>query len=135
MYVVNLIFFYIYYEQERKPAQRFPSLPVSKVHTNKSLYDKVCQWLATGWFPPPIKLTNDITEIMLRVALNTINQTTLTPINMIVRIMDSFLSFTFIFLIITDCVNLPYFDLWPSRLCKLTLFRPLIFKIVYTYPI
>ena len=45
-----------------------------------ALYDKVCQWLATGgWFSPgpPVSATNktdrhDITEILLKVALNTI---------------------------------------------------------------
>ena len=48
-----------------------------------TLCDKVCQWLATGWwfFPgPPVSSTNktdrhDITEILLKVALNTIKQT------------------------------------------------------------
>ena len=49
-----------------------------------TLCDKVCQWLATGqWFSQgsPVSSTNktghhDITEILLKVALNTINQTT-----------------------------------------------------------
>ena len=48
-----------------------------------TLYDKDCQWLATGrWFSPdnPVSSTNktdrhDITEILLKVALNTIKQT------------------------------------------------------------
>jgi hypothetical protein len=48
-----------------------------------TLCDQVCHWLATGrWFSPstPISFTNktdrhDITEILLKVALNTINQT------------------------------------------------------------
>jgi hypothetical protein len=48
-----------------------------------TLCDKVCQWLATGrWFSPgpPVSSTNktdrhDITEILLKVALNTIKQT------------------------------------------------------------
>ena len=48
----------------------------------KTLYDKVSQWFATGrWFclDPPIPSSNktyrhDITEIALKVALNTINQ-------------------------------------------------------------
>ena len=48
-----------------------------------TLCDKVCQWLATGqWFSPgpPFSSTNkadhhDITEILLKVALNTIKQT------------------------------------------------------------
>ena len=48
-----------------------------------TLCDKVCQWLASGrWFSPgaPVSSTNktdchDITEILLKVALNTIKQT------------------------------------------------------------
>jgi len=48
-----------------------------------TLCDKVCQWLATGrWFSPgsPVSSTNktdryDITEVLLKVALNTIKQT------------------------------------------------------------
>ena len=48
-----------------------------------TLCDKVCQWLATGrWFSlgPPVSSINktdchDITEILLKVALNTIKQT------------------------------------------------------------
>jgi hypothetical protein len=47
-----------------------------------TLCDQVCQWLAAGrWFSPdiPVSSTNktdrhDITEILLKVALNTINQ-------------------------------------------------------------
>ena len=46
-----------------------------------TLFDKGCRWLATGlWFSPgtPVSSTNktdrhDITEILLKVALNTIN--------------------------------------------------------------
>ena len=49
-----------------------------------TLCDKVCQWLATGlWFSlgSPVSSTNktdhhDINEILLKVALTTINQTT-----------------------------------------------------------
>jgi hypothetical protein len=48
-----------------------------------TLIDKVCQWLATGrWFSPgpPVSSTNktvrhDITEILLKLVLNTIKQT------------------------------------------------------------
>jgi hypothetical protein len=48
-----------------------------------TLYDKVCQWLVTGlWFSPgsPVSNTNktdchDITEILLKVVLNTTKQT------------------------------------------------------------
>jgi hypothetical protein len=50
-----------------------------------TLCDKVCHWLAAGlWFSPgtPVSSTNktdchDITEILLEVALNTINQPTI----------------------------------------------------------
>ena len=49
-----------------------------------TLCDKVCQWLATGrWFSPgPLVSSNktdrhNITEILLKVALNTIKQTSL----------------------------------------------------------
>jgi hypothetical protein len=43
------------------------------------LYDKVCQWLATGRWFSPISSTNktahhDIVEILLKVALNNIKQ-------------------------------------------------------------
>jgi len=48
-----------------------------------TLCDKVCQWLVTGrWFSlgPPVSSTNktdchDISEILLKVAINTIKQT------------------------------------------------------------
>jgi hypothetical protein len=45
-----------------------------------TLCDKVCQWLATDRWFPPVSSTNktyrhDITEILLKVALNTIKQT------------------------------------------------------------
>ena len=50
------------------------------IFVNKTLCDQVCQWLAAGqWFSPgiPISSTNktdrhDITEILLKMALNTI---------------------------------------------------------------
>ena len=47
-----------------------------------TLCDKVCQWMACRWFSPdpPVSSTNktdshDITEILLKVAFNTIKQT------------------------------------------------------------
>jgi hypothetical protein len=53
--------------------------------------DKVCQWLATGlWFSPvtPVSSTNktdrhDITEILLKVALITINHTNQTKVKLV----------------------------------------------------
>jgi hypothetical protein len=54
-----------------------------------TLSDKVCQWLATGqWFSPgpPVSSTNktdrnDITDILLKVALDTIKQTNKPTVN------------------------------------------------------
>jgi hypothetical protein len=54
-----------------------------EMYFDTTLCDKVCQWLATGrWFSPgtPVSSTNktdrhDITEKLLKVTLNTINQT------------------------------------------------------------
>ena len=66
---------------------------VFKIATSKVLCDKVYQWLATGsrWFSPGplISSTNktdrhDITEILLKVALNTIKQT-----NNLIRLYES----------------------------------------------
>jgi len=60
-------------------------IPLRRGVFDTILCDKVCQLFAVGlwffsllvlWFPPPIKLTS-ITEILLKVALNTI---TLTPV-------------------------------------------------------
>ena len=47
---------------------------------NTTLCDEVCQWLATGLWFSPVSSTNktdrhDITRILLKVVLNTINQT------------------------------------------------------------
>jgi hypothetical protein len=57
--------------------------PLRRGVRDTTLCGKVCQWLETGrWFSPgpPVSSTNkidrhDITEILLKVALNTINQT------------------------------------------------------------
>ena len=50
--------------------------------------DKVCEWLATGrWFSPVSSTSktdhHDITEILLKVALNTISQTNQTRVNLV----------------------------------------------------
>ena len=59
------------------------TIPLRGGVLDKILYDKIDQWLAAGrWFPPdtPVSSTNktdrhDITEILLKVALNTITLT------------------------------------------------------------
>ena len=69
---------------KEKLLYKYSSIPniENKSLDDSTLCDKVCQWLATGqWFSPgtPVSSTNktdrhDITEILLKVALNTINQ-------------------------------------------------------------
>ena len=56
------------------PLKMWVWIPLKRGVLNTTLCDKVCQWLATG---PPVSSTNktdryDITEILLKVALNTI---------------------------------------------------------------
>jgi hypothetical protein len=75
-----------------------------KVILDTTLCDKLCQWLATGqWFSPgtSVSSTNktdhhDITEILLKVALNTINVT----INSILHIMIIHISIIYTFKLI-----------------------------------
>ena len=60
-----------------------PRIPLREGVLDTTCCDKVCQWLAAGrWFSPsiPVSSTNktdrhDITDILLKVALNTMNQT------------------------------------------------------------
>jgi hypothetical protein len=60
-----------------------PRIPLREGVLDTTFCDKVCQWLAAGrWFSPgiPVSSTNktdrhDITVIVLKVALNTMNQT------------------------------------------------------------
>ena len=62
-------------------------IPLRRGVLDKTLCDKVCQWPATGrWFSqgPPVSSTNttdrhDITKILLKVVLNTINQNRTQP--------------------------------------------------------
>jgi hypothetical protein len=85
-----------------------------------TLCNKVCQWLATGrWFSPgtPVSSTNktdrhDITEILLKVALNTIKQTNYQNvfIDIKTRISSYWIN------LITDCQQLFMFCLTHKKL-------------------
>ena len=65
------------------PLTLWVRIPLRQGVLDTTLFDKVCQWLVTGrWFSlgTPVSSTNktdrhNITEILLKVALNTINQT------------------------------------------------------------
>ena len=66
------------------PLALWVRTPLRRDVLDTTLYDKICQWLATDqWFSlgTPVSSTNktychDITEILLKVALTTINQPT-----------------------------------------------------------
>ena len=63
------------------PPMLWVRIPLRRGVLNTTLCDIVCQWLATGWWfslGAPVSSINkterhDITEILLKVALNTIN--------------------------------------------------------------
>jgi hypothetical protein len=65
------------------PLTLWIRIPLRRGVLNTTLCDKVCQWLAAGrWFSPGILISStneidrhDVTERLLRVALNTITQT------------------------------------------------------------
>ena len=70
--------------QCRSPLTLWVWIPLTRGVLDTTFCDKVCQWLATDrWFfsgtlvPPPITESDchDITEILLKVVLNTINLT------------------------------------------------------------
>ena len=65
------------------PLQLWMWIPLRRGVLDTTLCDKVCQWLTTGWWfsrGTPVSTTNktdhhDLTEILLKVALNTITIT------------------------------------------------------------
>jgi hypothetical protein len=80
---LHLIFFKIHWIYNYLCSQLMLWVRISISARFTTLCDNVCQWLATGrWFSPgpSVSSTNktdrhDITEILLKVALNTIKQT------------------------------------------------------------
>ena len=69
--------------QNISPLKLWVRIPLRRCVLDTTLCNKVCQWLSTGrWFSPdtPVSSTNktdlrDITDILLKVALNTITPT------------------------------------------------------------
>ena len=65
------------------PLTLWVRIPIRRGLLDTTLCNKVCQWLVTGrWFSPgtPVSPTNktdrhDVTQILLKVVLNTITQT------------------------------------------------------------
>ena len=71
------------------PLKLWVRIPFMARWTRYTLCDKVCQWLAAGRWFTPISSTNktdchDITEILLKVALNTINLNQPTSIEILI---------------------------------------------------
>ena len=83
-----------------------------------TLCDKVCQWLATGqWFSPgtPVSSTNktdhhDITEILLKVALNIIKQTNIQYQIMTTYILPTNMMYNIKKMIIWYCIHIMVFN-------------------------
>ena len=77
------------YDQCLSPLMLWIQIPLRRGVLVTTLCDKVCKWLAAGWcfsLDTPDSITNktdhqDITEILLAMALNTINQPTNQPTN------------------------------------------------------
>jgi hypothetical protein len=57
------------------PLTLWSPIPLRHGLLDTALCDKVCQWLMTGLWGTPVSSTNDITDILLKVALNTITLT------------------------------------------------------------
>jgi hypothetical protein len=90
-------------------------IPLRRGLLNTTLCDKVCQWLVAGlWFSPgtPVSSTNktdhhNITEILLKVALNTIN---LYPSNVITIFSSCSLQFSLKLSIVFELVTMQMFS-------------------------
>ena len=70
------------FNQCLSPLKLWVWIPLRRSVLDTTLCDEVCQWLATGWLFSPVFSTNktdrhNITEILMKVALNII---TLTPV-------------------------------------------------------
>ena len=99
-----------------------------------TLCDKVCQWLASGWWfsmGTPVSSTNktdchDITEILLKVALNNTKQT-----NCLLEYCDSWMK---VFIVFTfkmfKCEAPTYYLLWVVIIKSLTSKRYFIVLII-----
>ena len=84
--------------------------------------------LATGrWFPPPIKMDrHDITEILLKVALNTIKQTNIKHNDILLRFGCLWLVTFWSFL---PSFNSKYTVSFKTSICLTILLRPLTYMI------
>ena len=80
------------------PLTLWVRIPLRRSVIDKASCDKVYQWLATGrWFSPGTAVSSsnksdhhDITEILLKVALNTITLTLFCHINVNIILLTSF---------------------------------------------
>ena len=83
LHLVSFTYYWIYNylcNQCLSPLPLWVWIPLRWGLLDTTLCDKVCQWLATGLWFSPVSSTNktdrhDVTEILLKVVLNTINQT------------------------------------------------------------
>ena len=112
MLCLNIVFHFVVFHVRNNIV-----ILMGAVGVDTTFCDKVCQWFTAGrWFSPctPVSSTNktdshDITEILLKVVLNTINQTS----NHLIR-----MEFSFCKISVGDLVG------WKTvRLCKSKCFK------------
>ena len=94
--VFLIVWIYNYlYNRCLSPLTLWVRIPLRQVILETTLCDKICQWLATGWWFSPgtlVSSTNktdhhDIIEILLKLALSTI---TLTPFDIVMEFVKHF---------------------------------------------
>ena len=84
---------------------------------------EVCGFLCVLLFSPPIKLTRDITEILLKVALHAINKTTPSQQVCICDLAWKNISYTYAFILQTRCAQTAAASVPAPRMKKFSIYR------------
>ena len=95
------------------PLMLWVLIPLRRGVLNTTLYDKVCLWLVTDQWFSPVSSTNktdhrDITEILLKVVMNTINYLNLKTYSITIKI-----NLRTVWWIIS-CVDLTFIITWTA---------------------
>ena len=75
---ISIWYIHVDFKQIGQQSNNYDKIVYRIFYLHPYQCDKVCQWLATGWWFSPVSSTiktdrHDITEILLKVAINTIN--------------------------------------------------------------
>ena len=122
--VFLIVWIYNYlYNRCLSPLTLWVRIPLRQVILETTLCDKICQWLATGWWFSPgtlVSSTNktnhhDIIEILLKLALSTI---TLTPFDIVMEFVKQFhQNIIDNVIVIFEKLTIPYTLLVSSFIC------------------